>query len=117
MGTYPIFVKQNTNTMTQAQALAALEALTKQNQNSQVFRVSKNSSAYRSAVEAIMNPGKEIIVAENTGSGRFSGSRSWKIETVSILTRAGIPAIGFNVAPRGGRSGDRVSVAANAFDK
>lgn len=74
------------------------------------LRISKQNFAYKTAVEAINNPGTPIICGKNKGRGRFNTSESWQTRTVILLKSAGITVEAFNVAPQGGKHGDRIAV-------
>jgi len=107
--------------MTQQEAINALKALTEKGVPA---RLAKNNAAYRSALAAVENPGIEQVCGKNTGSGRWSSSTSWLDRTADVLNRLGIGditmrsqgAIGktwyikSNVAPNGGKHGDRITV-------
>lgn len=73
-------------------------------------RVSKQSAAFKTVMAAIENPGVEQACGKNQGSGNFAGSTSWANQVAAILMRAKITYQIFNVAPKGGRHGDRVVV-------
>lgn len=72
--------------------------------------VKKNSLAYKSAVELVSYSDSEVITGRYRNCGRFSGSRSWTFETSALLTAAGIEHTCYNVAPRGGRAGERIKL-------
>jgi hypothetical protein len=95
--------------MTQIEALQALEALTLLPKND-LRKVYKNSKAYQTAVEAVSNPGQPVICGQHKSAGKFSGSDSWQYQTALILTRANIRYTTANVAPKGGKAGDRITV-------
>jgi len=90
--------------MTQEQALAALEQLTKEK------KVFKNSMAYRTAKTAIEQPGVLVICGGNVGSGRYAGSKSWQEQTATILRLVGVVYARTNISPKGGKAGDRITV-------
>jgi hypothetical protein len=101
--------KKQLRTMTQKQALAALEALTLLPKNS-LSKIYKNSLAYQTAVEAVNKPGTFISCGAHTGTGRFASSKSWQYDTSVILNRADISHECINDAVRGGRAGDKIRV-------
>lgn len=70
----------------------------------------RNSMAYTTAKAAIENPGAPIVCGSNTGSGRYSGSKSWQQQTAIILRLVGVNFECSNVAPKGGKNGDRITV-------
>jgi hypothetical protein len=68
----------------------------------------KTSLAINSAYEAIGNLSIPVITGANIGRGRFSSSKSWTAETIRVITSMGYRAKAINVAPRGGKHGERV---------
>ena len=70
----------------------------------------KNSLAFKSALQLLENPNSRIVTGKNIGSGRFAGSKEWSDHTVAILASTGIQARRLNVAPRGGKQGERVQL-------
>jgi hydrogenase maturation factor len=76
----------------------------------EVLSIKKNSLVYKSAMEAVENPGTSVVCGHNSGSGRYSSSVSWLLKTKALLTSAGIDWIEENVSPKGGRAGDRIIV-------
>ena len=101
------FVIQKRITMTQEQALAALMKLT---EKTTPLRISKNSQAFKTALDAITNPGIPQVCGKNIGSGSFASSTSWAEKTAIILRRVGVTFNIENVAPKGGKHGDRIYV-------
>lgn len=85
-------------------ALSRLEQLVKDKQ------VRRDSLAYASAIEALKNPGIDIVCGSHTGSGRFAGSKSWAAQTAAILAKTGVMYRIHNVAPKRGKAGDRIQV-------
>lgn len=94
--------------MTQEQAKAALIALT--DRKAQMFPVAKNSLAYKTAMAAIENMGVEQVCGQSMGKGRFCSSKSWQAQTHVLLMRIGVRCEVYNVAPKGGKNGDRIKV-------
>jgi len=90
--------------MNQQTALAALEALAKSK------KVTRNSLAYKTAIEAVNKPNTPIKCGANTGSGKFSSSKSWQAQAARILMLAGITYSTGNSAPKGGKHGDNIAV-------
>ena len=90
--------------MSQQEALAAIEALVKSK------KVMRNSLAYQTAIEAVNKPNTPIKCGTNTGSGKFSSSKSWQAQTARILMLAGITYSAGNSAPKGGKHGDNIAV-------
>lgn len=95
--------------MTREQAIAALIATTDKKTNEYPNR--KNTLAYRTAMAALENLGEWQVCGTGIGSGNYSSSKSWQQETVIYLMRAGIKAEVCNVAPKGGKHGDRIRVS------
>lgn len=89
------------------QATAKLMALTGRDQSP---RVNKQSAAFKTALAAIQNPGVDQVCGKATGSGSYASSTSWATQVGFILTRAGISYHLHNVAPKGGKAGDRIRV-------
>jgi hypothetical protein len=75
------------------------------------LRIAKNSLSYKSACEAVENMGVMVVTGKHTGSGRYAGSTSWTFDTLRLLDKAGFVAIHKNIAPKGGRAGERVMVS------
>lgn len=73
-------------------------------------KFSKNSLAYKSAMEILQNPDKSVSTGKKIGSGSFSSSKSWTAETIYILKSLGIECRSFNSAPKGGKHGEKVSL-------
>jgi hypothetical protein len=92
----------------QDKAKDAVIALTDKKANK--IPVAKNSQAYKTVMEAIEHPGVPCICGKGTGRGRRSSTWSWADGVRVILTRAGIRHEITNVAPQGGKAGDRVTV-------
>lgn len=90
--------------MTQQLALAALEQLVKDK------KVHRTSLAFKTALKAIQSPGVMISCGTNTGSGRFSSSKSWLWQTASLLDSVGVIRSTGNSAPKGGKVGDNIVV-------
>jgi hypothetical protein len=76
-------------------------------------RLFKNSKVYRTIIHAIENPNTPVVCGQNTGSGRHAGSESWYARTAMILDQIGVNYQYSNVAPKGGKNGDRVTVIIN----
>jgi len=87
-----------------------IEAVNAQTLKTAKIRTSKSSLAYKTAIEAINNPGVEIVCGANTGSGSYASSKSWQAVTALLLRQAGIEYSLSNVAPKGGKHGDRITV-------
>jgi hypothetical protein len=94
--------------MTRHWAKEALIELT--NKKTQVHPVAKQSLAYKTAMEAVLNPGIFQVCGKEAGSGQYSTSSSWAMSVIRLLDRAGIPHEYTNVSPQGGKHGDRVKV-------
>lgn len=92
----------------QEKAKDAVIALT--DKKTQKLPVAKNSQAYKTVMAAIDNPGVPQVCGKGTGRGRRSSTWSWLPGVQIILDRAGIKYEAFNVAPQGGKAGDRVTV-------
>lgn len=90
--------------LTKKLALQKLESLA---DSKKVYR---NSMAYQTAKAAIENPGMAVVCGGNVGTGRYSGNKSWQRQTATVLRLAGIPFECLNVAPNGGKNGDRIKV-------
>lgn len=88
--------------MTQKLALEKLQELVN---NKVVF---KSSNAYKTALAAINSPGVHHVAGKNTGSGKHSSSTSWKTQVETIFRLIGLDYKATNVAPFGGKSGDRI---------
>lgn len=69
---------------------------------------SKTSLAYKSALELLNNPKEVVKTGKSTGSGRYSSSTEWSFETILLLKSIRVYAQRKNVAPNGGRWGERV---------
>ena len=69
---------------------------------------SKNSLAFKSAMRAIGNLNNLIETGKNTGSGNYSSSTEWTADTLEIIKAFGYNCKSMNIAPRGGKSGERV---------
>ena len=69
---------------------------------------SKNSLAFKSAMQAIGDLNNLIETGKNTGSGSYSSSTEWTQATLAIIKDFGYSCKSMNVAPRGGKSGERV---------
>lgn len=96
------------NNITQEKAIAALIATTDKKTNQYPNR--KNSFAYKTALAALQNLGEWQVCGTNVGSGKFASSKSWQQETFIALMRANIKAEICNIAPKGGKNGDRIRV-------
>lgn len=94
--------------MTQEQAIAAVISLT--DKKTQKLPIAKNSLAFKTAISAIENPGVDQVCGKNMGSGNYASSKTWQEQTANILRRAGIKFETSNIAPKGGKSGDRIKV-------
>lgn len=73
----------------------------------------KTRREYRTAIEAMQNPGRKIRCGKNTGSGRYSSSVSWKKEVAELFKRLDLDPESYifgNDAPRQGRHGDFVII-------
>lgn len=70
--------------------------------------MSKNSLAYKSAIELLSNPNGEVATGKQTGSGSYASSIEWSNETIALLKSIGVLAERKNIAPQGGRWGERV---------
>ncbi len=84
--------------------------LQKLQQFAETRRGTKNSLAYKSAIEAIEKIGSKISTGKNTGSGRYASSTCWGEETIWILNQIGVTAEVGNDSPRGGRAGEYVII-------
>lgn len=96
------------NSLTKSTAMQ--ELIDKLNEAAARIFVSKNTLAYKTALEAINNPGSPTVCGTHTGSGRFTSSKSWQSRVAMLLGNAGIPYTTSNVAPKGGAAGDRITV-------
>lgn len=74
------------------------------------LRIAKQNLAYKTAIEAITNPGKAVICGKNRGSGKWATSESWQARTALLLGNAGFTYHSSNEAPKGGKAGDRITV-------
>ena len=72
--------------------------------------ISRKSISFRTALAAIENPGVPQVTGKNKGRGQHAGSMTWLNPTIAILMRIGVKYQVTNVAPKGGRHGDRITV-------
>lgn len=86
--------------------LSAIEDLKKSSFN-------KNSLAYKSAIRLLENPKNGVVTGKEFGTGRYASSKEWSCETLAILNSLGIDAKRENLAPRGWKWGERVSLTNN----
>lgn len=90
--------------MTKTEAIAAINNLVSDK------KLSRQSAAYKTIIAAIETPNVIVSCGKNTGSGRFSSSKSWRSAVVFALMTAKIPFSAGNSAPRGGAAGDNISI-------
>lgn len=90
--------------MTAQQAIDAINAVSGRGK-----MFARNGMAYKTAIEAVNNPGVEQICGQSMGGGNFSSSRSWQTQTANLLRVAGILFTTTNIAPKGGKRGDRIT--------
>lgn len=96
--------------MNKIEAITELNKLTSKEVSNPIAR---NSRAFKTASEAIMNAGEPQIAGKNYGKGRHATSITWAHQTAIIFNRLGVEYKIDNVAPKKGKHGDRITAIFN----
>lgn len=78
--------------------------------NGQLVSFVKNSCGFKLAIEAISNPGVKVRTCWTSGTGRFTSNLDYHFNTTNILNQLGVSYEEGNDSPRGGKTGQFVTV-------